>query len=67
MRTIQEIRKSTGMSQSQFCDALHIPPPSLKKWEQGVRQCPEYVVELIAYRVHHDPLFKKEPADSSQA
>lgn len=60
MKTIQDIRKSTGMSQNQFSDALHIPRPSLKKWEQGVRECPPYLVELIAYRVQHDPMFKTD-------
>ena len=60
MKTIQDIRKSTGLSQNQFSDALHIPRPSLKKWEQGQRECPPYVVELIAYRVENDPQFKKD-------
>lgn len=58
MRTIKEIREGTGLSQSKFCDALHIPLRSLQKWEIGERSCPEYVVELIAYRVQHDPIFK---------
>lgn len=61
MQTIREIRDSTGLSQSKFCEALHIPLRSLQKWETGERSCPEYVVELIAYRVQHDPLFRKEP------
>lgn len=60
MNAIQEIRKSTGLSQSKFCAALNIPLRSLQKWETGERDCPVYVVELIAYRVEHDPMFKKE-------
>ena len=60
MKTIQEIRKSTGLSQAQFCDLLGIPAASLNKWEQGQRECPPYVVELIAYRVEHDPVFEQE-------
>ena len=59
MRTIKEIREGTGLSQSKFCEALHIPLRSLQKWEIGERSCPEYVVELIAYRVQHDPIFRK--------
>lgn len=61
MKTIQEIRKSTGLSQSKFCELLHVPPSTLKKWEQGQRECPDYVVELIAFRVQHDPAFRKDP------
>ena len=60
MKTIQEIRKSAGLSQAQFCAAMGIPASSLKKWEQGQRECPQYVVEMIAYRVEHDPVFKKK-------
>ena len=62
MKTIQEIRHSTGLSQAKFCKALGIPLPTLLKWERGVRSCPPYVVELIAYRVQHDKNFGKETA-----
>lgn len=57
MQTIQDIRKSTGLSQAKFCELLNIPPASLKKWEQGQRECPAYVVDLIAFRVQNDPIF----------
>lgn len=54
MQTIKEIRQSTGLSQAKFCEALNIPKRSLQDWEQGLRKCPEYVMELIAYRVAND-------------
>ena len=60
MYTIKEIRNSTGLSQSKFAAALNIPVRTIQKWERGGSQCPEYVVELIAYRVQHDPLFRRE-------
>ncbi len=60
MKTIKEIREATGLSQAKFGDALNIPVRSLQKWETGERSCPEYVVELIAYRVEHDPRFKQK-------
>ena len=63
MQTIREIRSSTGLSQSKFSAALGIPVRTLQKWEIGGSQCPEYVVGLIAYRVQHDPTFKKEGRD----
>lgn len=59
MQTIKEIRQSTGLSQAQFCEVLNIPKRTLQDWEQGKRQCPEYVAELIAYRVEHDPTIPK--------
>lgn len=58
--TIKEIRASTGLSQSKFAEALNIPVRTIQKWEIGGSKCPDYVVELIAYRVQHDPKFKTE-------
>ena len=58
--TVKEIRKSTGLSQSKFCEVLGIPIRTLQKWETGERKCPEYVVELIAYRVEYDKKFRRE-------
>ena len=55
MQTIKEIRQSTGLSQGKFCEILNIPRRTVQDWEQGKRQCPEYVAELIAFRVEHDP------------
>ena len=60
MQTIREIRDITGLSRSAFCEMLNIPRRTLEKWEMGERSCPEYVVELIAFRVQHDPQFRKE-------
>ena len=59
MQTIKEIRQATGLSQSKFCEALNIPKRTLQDWEQGLRQCPGYVAELIAYRVENDPTIPK--------
>lgn len=59
MNTIKEIRQATGLSQSKFAAALNIPVRTLQKWETGERECPHYVVELIAFRVEHDKMFKK--------
>ena len=57
MIAIQAIRKSTGLSQAKFCAALNIPIRTLQKWETGERECPEYVVELIEFRVENDNKF----------
>ena len=59
--TIQAIRKSTGRSQAEFSKALNIPVRTLQKWETGERSCPDYVVQLIAFRVLHDEALKAPP------
>ena len=59
MQTIKEIRQATGLSQSKFAAALNIPVRTLQKWEIGEFNPAPYVVELIAFRVEHDKMFKK--------
>ena len=57
---ILRLRKSTGLSQTEFGKRLGgIPMRTIQNWENGVRECPDYVVELIAYRVQHDPELRK--------
>lgn len=52
--TIQEIRALTNLSQSHFCDKYNIPLPTLRKWEQGKREPPDYVLELLEFKVKGD-------------
>jgi DNA-binding transcriptional regulator YiaG len=59
MQTIKDIRLSTGLSQAQFSAALNIPKRTIQDWEQGLRNCPEYVAELIEYRVANDASIPK--------
>lgn len=48
---IKDLRTRTGMSQSQFADYFHIPKQTLQNWEQDRRECPEYLLELIEYKL----------------
>lgn len=52
--TIQEIRALTSLSQSQLSKKYHIPLPTLRKWEQGKREPPDYLVKLLEFRVRED-------------
>ena len=57
--TIREIRKITGLSQSDFGKLYNIPLPTIKKWEsdsnnQNHRECPVYVKELLERAVKND-------------
>ena len=49
--TIKEIRELTGLSQKDFSYKYHIPKRSIENWETGLRKCPQYVLELLEYRV----------------
>lgn len=48
--TIIELRKRTGLSQSQFANKFHIGLKALQSWEQGTRNTPEstlYMIQMI--------------------
>ena len=46
-RTILELRKQTGLSQSQFAKEFHIQLKTLQSWEQGWRSTPECILYMI--------------------
>lgn len=51
MEMIKFIRESANLSRKQFSDELHIPYRTVQDWELGNRKCPDYLVELIQYRL----------------
>ena len=52
--TVKEIRQLSGLSQGNFCEKYHIPKSSLENWEQGKREAPPYLLELLQFRVEYD-------------
>lgn len=53
---MKELRQRTNMTLKQFSDYLHIPYRTVQHWEAGTRKCPEYVKELIQYRLVQEGL-----------
>lgn len=49
---ITELRKFTGLSQSEFAKKYDISLSTLQHWEQGCRKPPEYVVRLLSRIIH---------------
>lgn len=52
--TIKEIRKLTGLTQKQFSEKYHITFSTIRNWEIGHRNCPDYVLELLEFKVKDD-------------
>ena len=46
--TINELRKKTGLSQSNFAKEYHLSLSTLKSWEQGIYDTPERFIYLIS-------------------
>ncbi len=60
MSTIKELREATGMTQKDFSEYFHIPKRSIENWESGTRSAPDYVVELIEYKLKNEGLINND-------
>jgi len=60
MRTIQELRARSNLSQAKFAEMYHIKLGTLQKWEQGFHKPSEYVLYSLSRLVNID--FPEEPS-----
>lgn len=51
---IKEIRETYSMSQVQFSREFNIPVRTIQSWEYGERKCPEYLLQLIQYKLENE-------------
>ncbi len=56
---IRELRNKLGDTQSEFAKRYNIPFRTIQNWESGVRKPPEYILELLKYRIKDDLVNKK--------
>lgn len=49
--TIEEARKSKGLSRKDVPEWLEIPYRTLQNWEIGERVCPPYVEKLVIEKI----------------
>ena len=49
---LQNIRKKTGLSRTDFSKKYGIPLRTLEEWESGRRTPPEYIPRMLAYYVY---------------
>lgn len=51
---MKKIREITGYTQNKFADVYEIPVRTIKSWEMGDRIPPEYVLNLLEFKVKAD-------------
>lgn len=56
----KDFRKSTGMNQKQISEFFGISYSTIQNWENGYRNCPKYLLELMKYK------FENEKAKNGQ-
>lgn len=52
--TVKELRTSHGMNIKEFSDYFNIPYRTVQNWDAGVRECPEYLLELMKYKLNNE-------------
>lgn len=57
--TFKEIRERSGMTRNQFCEYFGIPYRTVQDWELGNRKCPEYLLNLIHYKLVNEEKIKE--------
>lgn len=55
---LRRLRESTGMNRKEFCEYFQIPYMTETDWELGKRRVPEYLLRLMAYKIHMEHLAK---------
>ena len=53
------MRMRTGLTQAEFSRRLGIPARTLQDWERGIRQCPQYVANLMVYYLKNEGFFQE--------
>jgi DNA-binding transcriptional regulator YiaG len=56
--TFKELRRASGMNQQGFADYFGIPKRTIENWEAGVNKCPEYLLDLMKYKLDHEGITK---------
>lgn len=52
--TIKELRKASDMTQKAFSEYFKIPKRTIENWEGDVNKCPEYLSDLIEFKLKAD-------------
>ena len=52
--SVSELFDASGLSISAFSGTLGIPLRNVQDWIYGNRQCPGYVLDLMAYKLEHE-------------
>ena len=56
--TFKELRIASGMSRPQFAEYFGIPYRTVQSWDLGDRDCPEYLFQLMEYKLRKEGILK---------
>lgn len=56
--TIKALREASGMTQKAFAEYFGIPYRTIQDWNAGLRKCPDYLMELMKYKLKAEGVIK---------
>ena len=58
--TVKELRKEAGMTQKAFAEYFGIPQRTIENWDAEQRKCPDYLLDLMLYKLKNEGIIKEE-------
>ncbi len=58
--TFKELREKSGMNKTDFSKYFGIPYRTVQNWELGLRECPEYLLDLMLYKLEKERIIENE-------
>lgn len=56
----KELRQTSGMTIAQFAEYFGIPRRTVEDWNAGKRNCNQYIIDLMQYKLKKEGIIKKE-------
>ena len=50
---MKELRKKYNLTRKQLSEFTGIPYRTIQNWECGQRKCPQYILDLVAFKLSH--------------
>jgi len=65
-KKIATLRVNANMTRTEFAKYLNIPYRTIENWEKDTNKCPDYLFDLIEYKLDAEELFYRVPGDMSK-
>lgn len=52
--SVGELFDASGMTMSSFSSYFEVPPRTMQDWIYGASTCPQYVIDLMAYKLERE-------------
>ena len=53
MNEFKKLREQSGMNMKRFAEYFVIPYRTVQNWEAGVNKCPDYLLNLMKFKLDH--------------